>query len=352
MSRGLFSSLIKEDVYKNASKHWVIELIQSTMYWYKLIVNPPKEFDTKKHISQALNDLKAAVEENLEKRFIYFITSRKRVRFSQTKKPYYSFGGLGSKLNIFLEEGKEKRLKKIAVYIRENITLKPIKPKVTTTDRFIIFTRENGDELIFSIHDFLQNFDVELGHSSTIQYVGYTKNPHNRPIDGAHSGLNDILYRVSNEDNDIFIYYNLFKVTAHADSLDSTINFFVANSMTDEIQVDKEGLIIEKCLILYFDSSNQIKNRASEITELENSLITLANDNKITSINMIYELEVPSEYFKFGSSTVAASDRHVFSYTIKNGSLELERSSKLLDEFSRESMGLDSFDLESNGSAS
>lgn len=332
MGRGSFKQLLTEDAYKNASKHWVVELIQSTMYWYELIVNPPKEFDTKKHISQALSDLKTTVEEQLEKRFIYFIASRKRVRFSQTKKPHYSLGGLGSKLNLYLEEGKEKKLRKISIYVRENETLKPIKPKVITTDRFINFTRENGDELLFSIHDFLQAFDVELGHSSTIHYVGYTKNPHNRPIDGAHSGLNDVLYRVSNEDNDIFIYYNLFKVTTHGENNNSKVNFIVANSMTDEIQVDREGLIIEKCLILYFDSANQTKNRANEITELENSLIALANENKISSISMMYEMDVPSEYFEFGSATVVSSDRHVFSYTIRDGMLELERSSKMLDE--------------------
>lgn len=335
MSRGSCKTLLKHDAYKNASKYWVVELIQSTMYWYELLVNPPKEFDTKKHIAQSLSDLKAIVEENLEKRFIYFIASRKRVRFSQERKPHYSLGGFGNQLILYLEVGREKTLRKISIYVRANDTLKPIKPKVTTTDRFIIFTRENGDELLFSVHDFLQSFDVELGHSSTIHYVGYTKNPHNRPIDGAHSGLNDILYRVSNEDNDIFIYYNLFKVTAHGEDAKTKITFLVANSMTDEVQVDKEGLIIEKCLILYFDSANQTKNRASEIAELENSLITLADENKIDSISMNYELENPSEYFKFGSSTIAPSDRHVFSYTIKNRTLELDRTSKKLDNLTQ-----------------
>lgn len=331
MSRGSVKTLLEHDVYRNASKHWVVELIQSTMYWYELIVNPPKEFDTKKHISQALSELKNIVEEQLEKRFIYFIVSRKRVRFS-TKKPRYSFWGLGKKLHIYIEEGKEKRLKKISVDVIDPTTLKPIKPNVTTTDRFIIFTNEKGDELLFSIHDFLQNFDVKLGHASIIHYVGYTKNPQNRPIDGAHSGLNDILYKVSNEDNDIFVYYNLFKVTAHGVNSNCNINFFVANSMTDEVQVDKEGLIVEKCLIMYFDSENQTKNRVNETTELENSLVALAGENKIASISMIYEMDEPSEYFKFGSSSIAASDRHVFSCTMKNGKLELERSSKILDE--------------------
>lgn len=332
MSRGSFKTLLEHDAYKRSSKHWVVELIQSTMYWYELIVNPPKEIDTKGHISKSLRYLKAVVEEQLEKRFIYFIVSRKRVRFSQKKKSRYSLCGLGKKLHLYIEEGKDKKLKKISIYVREAGTLKIIKPKVTTTDRFILFTRENGDELLFPIHDFLQNFDVVLNHSSTIHYVGYTKNPQIRPIGGDHTGLNEILYRVSNEDNDILIFYNLFKVTAHGEDSDSNINFLVANSMTDEVQVDKEGLIIEKCLILYFDSANQTKNRANEKTELENNLITLASENKITSISMIYELESPSEYFKFGSSSVAPSDRHVFSYTIKRGVLELERSSKTLDE--------------------
>ncbi|HJV72726.1 MAG TPA: hypothetical protein VJ654_00765 [Noviherbaspirillum sp.] len=328
MTRGYLDNLLDMAPYKNADKQWYVELLRSDMYWYELIVNGYDNFDTRKSIMDSLKNLKSLIKNQLDKRFIYFIASRKRIRFAN-KKPRYSF--IGNKLSLYIEEGKERKIRRITTEIRDIQTGKPIKPKVETTDRFITFTDPNGNKRTWSIHDFLLNSNIPLGYGSEVHYVGYTKNPQERPIDGSHSGLTDVLYRLADGDSDIFVYYNLFKVTTTAVSSKYNINFHVSNAMIDEIQVEKEGKILEKCLILYFGAANQMRNRENEERELQNNLIQLANENKITAITMHYEMEEPSEYFRFNSSSISPKDRHLFTCTIKDDNLIFEEGSALYD---------------------
>lgn len=93
MSRGMFASIAASDAYKNADKEWCVELQTYHKYWYDLVVNPndvADYFDTRKLIVEYLRAVKKHVEESLEKRFIYFICSREKVRFDTNKKPSFN----------------------------------------------------------------------------------------------------------------------------------------------------------------------------------------------------------------------------------------------------------------------
>ncbi|EPO4491378.1 hypothetical protein ACUAW6_003429, partial [Vibrio cholerae] len=89
MNRGLYSSMITNNLYRDSDKEWVVELETYHRYWYDLVVNPCEiadYFDTRKLIVNHLKQVKKEVEEHLEKRFVYFICSRERVRFNTDKK--------------------------------------------------------------------------------------------------------------------------------------------------------------------------------------------------------------------------------------------------------------------------
>lgn len=328
MSRGDFSSLRDSNVYREAQKQWYVELIQSYMYWYDLMVNEPDGMDTRKYIPEMLKALKQQVEENLDKRFIYFIVSRKKIRFSRKKKPKYSL--ISGKLKIYLEVGKNSEPRCVQISPRDPNTGRPIKPRVETTERFITFFDANGNRQSFPIHDFFAACDVSLGFTSEIHYVGFTKNPHKRPIDGSHAGLSEVLYKLSDGDSDIFIYYNLFKITTQA-SGGRGMQFLVSNAMIDEVSADKEGALLEKCLIMYFGADIQKRNKPSEEGELKNSLISLAKDNKIEFVTVHFEMEDPNEYFCFGSSKISAKHKHVFSCQIYNNDLVMKEGSPTHD---------------------
>jgi hypothetical protein len=310
MSRGIYKSVLEMEEYQEAEKDWHVELSFSNMHWFDLIVAPNEIIDTRKAIVDYLKFLKDEVKKNLEKRFIYFICSRIKVRFNTNIEPQYD--QLTGDLKLHLLIGKNKEDTKVQTSLNFYHDRQIVKPKIELSEKFITFIVENGDKHIMSVHDFLSAFEIEIKQPTTIQYIGYTKNPDTRPTSGAHGGLNEILYKVSNEENDILIFFNLFKVMSNTTHKKSMMNFTVPNSMTDEINVDLEGAIIEKCFILYFDSNNQSKNKAKERGELRNTLAQLSTENKINSIVFYYEFERPNEYWKFCSSSVSPSYKHLF----------------------------------------
>jgi hypothetical protein len=328
MSRGDLKSILTLGPYKDSEKNWFIETQHSQIHWYELLANKHALFDTKKHIRDELSDFKKHVEDNLEKRFIYFIFSRKKVRFDTTRQPRKSL--FNKNLKVHLLVGKDEKKVSISVGIQRRDG-KPIMASVD--EKFITISMNDEDHMLMSIHDFLLTFEVNLGIFSKVEYVGYTKNPENRPTNGAHSGLSNILHNVSNDGNDILIAFNLFKVTTQGSDSASGMDFLVANAMSDEINVDLEGMLIEKSLILYFDSNNQEANKQNERNELLNSLTKLKKENKIKSIQMHYEIDDPvSEYFIFFSDKVSPNPRHIFTLTEDNQNLILTKGSTLHSE--------------------
>lgn len=320
--------------YDDAEKDWFIELQHSQMFWYDLIANPNEystTVSTKNTIIDDLKFLKKEVENNLEKRFIYFICSRTKVRFNITKKPTYNRFTKNIKIHLLI--GKNKIKKTIKLKILDINTNKFTNPRIELTEKYITIFDSSNQFISYSVHDFLSHNNIDLNLSSQVQYVGYTKNPDTRPTNGSHAGFNEVLYKISNEENDIFIYFNLFKITSVTKNHNSGINFVMPNSMSDEIDVDTEGLIIEKCLILYFNSKNQIKNKENEYKELKNNLVKISKENKIGSIQFYYEFENYNEYWVFYSSSIKPSIKHIFTVELNNESLEVQLGSHMYSQY-------------------
>jgi len=321
MTRGIFNFMQNQPAYSDADKRWHIELDQSTYFWYDLLVHPPEGFDTKQHIASFLKGLKKTVETQLDKRFIYFLTSRTKLRFLTSKKPRYSL--FSRDLVLYVQIGALPKPVKTTVTMRDNENGKRIMPRAEVSDRFITFHHPTGDKISYSIHDFFDMVGINFGIDTEVHYVGYTKNPDDRPLNRAHRGLADMLYKVSNAQNDFFIFYNLFKVLSIAGTPTSALNFIVANSMTDEVRVNEEGRILEKVLIKYFSTEIQELNKSSEEGELEKTLTQLASKNKIGSIVFDMQVDYPSEMYRFYSRVVEATDRHTFTCRIGDNGVEI-----------------------------
>ncbi|WP_152969043.1 hypothetical protein [Amantichitinum ursilacus] len=322
----MFNFIQGEPVYRESPKDWHVELTHSTCVWYDLLLNPHENFDTRQQITDYLKGLQSIVESQLDKRFIYFLAARTKLRFCTSKNPRYSF--LGNALVFYIEVGRERIRRKLVTKLFDAQTLKPIRPPVEISDRFITFHYTPTRKVSMSIHDFLQSSAIELGINTEIHYIGYTKNPSERPINGAHRGLSDMLYRVSTEEYDFFIFYNLFKVLSIGMSPSTAFNFCFANSMLDEINVDEEGRIIEKALIKYFSTETQELNKKNEESELENSLERLGMKNNIGSVCVHIEMEEPHELYRFFSRSVKPSDRHIFTCRIAGSGAEIIEGSK------------------------
>ncbi|MBY5967267.1 hypothetical protein [Halomonas denitrificans] len=316
MTRGMFENIANNAAYKGASKNWYVELIMSEMVWYDILVNPIDGFDVKDAITKKLREMKRIVEEQCDKRFVYYIAARKKVRFSR-KRPYYSF--FDKKLVLYLEIGRKRKIKKIRLPIRDIETGGLVKPGVKLTDRVITFEYPSGGTISMTVHDLLSQCNIDLGESTEIHYVGYTNSPWDRPLNRSHRGLSDTLYNVSTEEFDIFIFYNIFKVISLVKNSKYNINFAIANSLIDEVKVDEEGSIIEKALIFYFDTATQELNKKSERGSLKKNMVKMAGLNNISSIGFGLEVEDDSEYFDFCSRKVGAKHRHEFSINLDEG---------------------------------
>lgn len=332
MSRGFFDFLQHEQAYSESEKDWYIELIQSTYFWYDLIINEPQGFDTKKQITEYLKKLQLHVSDQLDKRFIYFLAARKKVRFAPEKKPKYTI--IGNKLVVYIRIGNKKRLQKIVREILDIETKKTITPPITICDRLITFHYTPDKKITMSIYDFLSIGNLDLGMSTEIHYVGYTQNPSKRPINRVHRGFADMLYRTPTDEYDFFVYYNLFKVTSLGLNKHANMGFFFSNAMIDEVNADAEGKIIETALIKYFDTKPQEFNKTNETAELENNLEKLIKQNKINSISIHLEMERHQEMFRFCSRTIEPADFH--SFTIRLGEQGIELSKPPVLKFSLE----------------
>ena len=135
MQRGYFNFLNDNNLYKKSVKDWRINLLQTNCFCYDFIVNEHAlcgASQTKKR----LQEIKNHVLNQMEKRFVYYIATRKRVRFSMSNRPILS----GDKVSICIEIGREKELRKLDVIVPEGSCI-----KVTSVPRVISFTEPSGN---------------------------------------------------------------------------------------------------------------------------------------------------------------------------------------------------------------
>ncbi|MEN3275064.1 MAG: hypothetical protein V7631_854 [Massilia sp.] len=327
MKRGMFAWLINNDAYKKSEKDWLVELQMVQTYWYGLLDDRRTDVPVRQALIEYLARLRREIEESLEKRFIYFIMSHKRVRFDTSRKPRFEFFSRMLKLGILV--GRER--KRMTVNVDFGFSRRDAIPHVEISEDFITFSGHDGAKQTMSVHDFLSIAEINLGFPTKVEYVGYTREPEVRPTRGKHEGLTQILHRVSNEDNDILVSFNLFKVTSYASGSPTMLNFMFANAMTDEVTVDLEGKILEKCFIMYFDSENQSMNKTKERAELVNNLKRLGRENRIGAVHIRYEPEGTSLLSTLCSSNVAPTSRHVFTVSLKGEDLSISPGSSYFE---------------------
>lgn len=105
--RGLFDYIPAFPAYKDSPRIWHITPTSGNCFWFDLIVNPPEFADTEGFIAAYLAELKRQVEATLEKRFIYFLASRTKVRLNVTRPPHFSYFRQQLVVNFLV--GTEKR---------------------------------------------------------------------------------------------------------------------------------------------------------------------------------------------------------------------------------------------------
>jgi hypothetical protein len=247
-------------------------------YWHDQTEEVIDTLDCREEIAEDLLRMKQAAADQPDQRFIYFICSRKRIRFSRSFPPQYS--AVTRQLTYYLEVGADKELMRMTTPIRTIIE----NPKIRFTERVLSYQQDSKSDIMGSVHEFHHFNAIELGLVSNVHYIG-TK---------AEEGLAGTLRNVSREENDIFHYYNVFRIGAQRARADHTTMRF-------------EGQLLEDVLVYYFKPGPQ-----RELAELKARIATVGRDLNVGSVAVKLQSEYQNEYFRFGSATVPAAGAHRF----------------------------------------
>ncbi|HIE6128574.1 TPA: hypothetical protein ACXN4M_001045 [Proteus mirabilis] len=331
MSRGNFNFIKSKTVYSESNKLWWVDLINTDCFWYDMLINPPSDLNTNEMIKNYLSSMEKYFNEHCEKRFIYFLGSRVKVRFSIKKKAKYS--PFTKDLMLHLLVGKKEKKHKIKISFYENTPKGPYKitPEVKVTEKYLYVKTSEKEINILSIHDFLKENYINLGIDTEIHYVGYTHQPQKRPIDLIHRGFSKMLYSVSNDNNDFFVFFNIFNPRSISHNNDYNLSFNISNSLMDEVEVDKEGRIIENCFIRYFDTKIQDDDKESKRPDLNNMFIDIVKNKKIKSIAVNLQYENANEYYRFYSRNVEPKNNHFFVIDFVEDKILLNRGKNMAE---------------------
>lgn len=311
--RGSFTGVFDAHGLRDTPKRWHISRLDTAVLWYELVVNPLNErVDLRSTLSSDLSSAKKAYEEFSSRRFVYFVCTRPRVRIAD--RGGVRLTAFRRRLRITLEVGAHRSRRRLVIP-REvfEITIGgraylPI--RVASTPTSLIIHYPNGVESHQSIHNFLRGYGINLGLASKVEYVGYTKNPHTRPLNSEHRGLCQAAYKAGQAGEDVFIYYNTFHVRVMSSNPAFGVEFLLSNAMIGEVDEDTEGQVVESCWIAYFKPSTQAEMEEREAARFSTLKEQLYRRHGIVSLDVEYDPPSPSEYFTLFSDAQPRQSCH------------------------------------------
>lgn len=184
----------------------------------------------------------------------------------------------------------------------------PVAPcGVRTAGDRLTFVYPAGCTARFTLFDFLDSVEVDLGLQTTIEYVGKTANPATRPTNLAHRGLAEAAHSADPVRDEIAVLFNTFHV--HAGASKGPLTVMTSNSLTNELDVRPEAEFIEKMLIDYFEPAQQRCVLSEERARLRRLDADLRNRG-VGAVDLVYEVDAGSDLYRIGSARIPASRAH------------------------------------------
>lgn len=251
-------------MFNSENKILDISVKESFFVDASLVFNKKNMWMEYKAVLKSLNDFIASNRLNNNKCFIYFLCTRPHIDITGFifKKNY-----LVIKYTIF---GKHKAIKANIDIIQDNFGWGIHAINYINGSVHLLY---QNTTLVVDIHNFLRTCEINIGEGTNIHYIGYTKNPLSRPINGSHKGWSKVLFQNRNCNLDYFIVYNSFSVNILNSSKNVTMSF--NNEFMNEITPETEGLLVEKLMIYFFLNKNILDNYENEIKEFDKHKLKL-----------------------------------------------------------------------------
>jgi hypothetical protein len=300
---------------------WVVTVADAKYHWYDLIAGFPEIPDIRDPVGRHLRRMQFDLEATSEKRLIYFVVNRPRVRFDTTRSTSWGFFSL--KLTIPILAGPEEKRENLTIELQVPFAATLKKPSVVLTDRFITLNWGGLIEAL-SIHDVLQQYENNLTHKSQVQYVGQTKDPLGR-LARARLAPVQRVHQQNNEDNDMLLLIQRMNVEVLSDEGDPGDLPVNQNPIAADLLLKDRIDIIECALIRYFEGPLMHGRSDKEADIRKQRLREAQAANHLDSFRIDLRLEESTNYDELASKHAGASRSHIIDCSIVDGEVIVTR---------------------------
>lgn len=289
----------------SAPQRWDATVAETRFYWYDLLVNDPQVPDFRDPIGRYQRRMQFALDATMEKRLLFFVVARPRLRFDVKKGPSWGFFGL--KLTLPLLAGAENRKESITLELEVPFEATFKKPQVQLHDKYVTLNWGAMTEC-FSVHDLLQKFPNDLKYDSVVQYVGQTRDPQARLAKGRNQTVNRIL-----EENEAGM--DTFLLVKRMDVAVQTTAEDVASEASSRSHVE----LLEAALIRYFEGEKPANRSTIDQNNRRDRVAMLVETYQLVGLGIDLGFKEADNFHDLKAPNVPVSRRHLLDCTFGPG---------------------------------
>jgi hypothetical protein len=295
----------------NAPQVWTASVAETKFYWYDLLVSGGELPDFRDPVGRYLRRMQFALDGTMEKRLLYFLVARPRVRIDTARNVSWGFFSL--KLTVPVLIGPEERKGSITMDLEVPFDATYKKPLVQLQDKFLLLNWGSMMETL-SVHDLIQRYDTNLEFPSTVLYVGQTRDPEGKIAKGTCSIVNRVRNRVM-LDNDTFLLVQRYDVKVDT----------AARDMSAEASERSQAEMIEAALIAYFEGPTPpLRNEIERGTRREH-IADLRDTYYLEKLTVDLGFQGADSFYDLTSEHAPKSRRHLFECVFEEGTPAITR---------------------------
>jgi hypothetical protein len=294
----------------NAPQRWDATVAEAKYYWYDLLVNDPPVADFRDPIGRYQRRMQFALDATMEKRLLYLLVARERLRFDVKKGTSWGFFGLKLSVPILIGKDERKHSLQIELTVPFEATFK--KPQVTLHDKYLALNWGSMTE-VFSVHDLIQQFATGLAFPSKVLMVGQTRDPAAKLAKGRHTAVNRICEEVEAE-SDCFLLIKRMKV-----AVDTT-----ATDWSEEASVRTHVDVLEAMLIRHFEGEKPRGRSLIDQSTRAERLRTLVDTYQLEKLIIDLGFKDADGFHDLVSEHAPKSRRHLLDCAFEDGEISIK----------------------------
>jgi len=317
-----YSDLLPDVPQRTAApQSWNVTVAEGKFHWYDLIAGFPPVPDIRDPVGRYLRRMQFDLEAAMEKRLIYYVVNRPRVRFDTSRSP--SFGFFSLKVSLPILVGTEEKRDSVSVELEVPFAATLKKPNITLTENFVVFNWGGHIEAL-SIHDVLQQFDNDVDFGGTVQYVGQTRDPSGRLAKARLAAVQKI-HQAQSEDNDTLLLIQRMNVEVISDDGDPWDLPANQNPIAADALLKDRMDVVECALISYFEGPEPRARTDKELAGRRERLIEIGMSNHLRHFRLDTRQPEANKYHELMSPLAGRSRTHVLDCELVDGAIEITR---------------------------